>query len=111
MLVSIFLASINIMVHERPLTHVMGRVPQVERRGDTMDGQSVTVRGQRTKIGNAVNCPEIQASDGSRYNVSYLPPDIELGDLVEVSGPKVFMATCVGEVIKADKIVRISRKK
>lgn len=65
----------------------------------------ITVTGARITQGNAVDCPQVRTDDGQVYSISYLAPSIAIGDRVSVTGYMAYSTTCLGPVLKAEKVV------
>lgn len=62
-------------------------------------GQPVTLTGIRVTEGNAVDCPQIETTDGRRHGLSYLSPAVAIGGRVTVSGHYGITTTCLGRVL------------
>ncbi len=71
------------------------------------NADELTVTGIRTTMGNAVDCPEIRTDSNETYNVAHLPPDIQIGDRVSVTGRWVYPATCRGPVLSVEQLETI----
>jgi len=63
--------------------------------------ESITVTGVRITDGNAVDCPQIRATDGTIYPISHLPTHIKIGMTVTVRGFWAVTTKCRGRVISA----------
>lgn len=72
--------------------------------GDAGTG-TVVLTGVRASRGGAVDCPQLRDDAGVLHPVSYLPPQIALGDRVTVKGTFAVTTTCRGVVLVVDELV------
>ncbi len=68
---------------------------------------SVTIVGKRITIGNAVDCPEIETSDGQRIAVKGLTGEHNIGATVRVTGRYGYVTSCNGLVLAATSVTII----
>lgn len=59
----------------------------------------ITVSGIRETEGNAVDCPQIRADDGTLHSVSFLSAAIAIGGRVAVEGVYGISTRCRGQVL------------
>jgi hypothetical protein len=69
---------------------------------------AVTIVGKRVTKGNAVDCPEIETSDGQRVAVKGLTGEHNIGATVSVTGSYGYVTSCKGLVLIATNITLIS---
>lgn len=72
------------------------------------DQERLTITGVRLTQGDAVNCAQVRTDEGAVYSVSYLAPSIAIGDRVEVTGFMANITTCLGPVLYAEEVRRLS---
>jgi hypothetical protein len=69
---------------------------------------AVTIVGKRVTKGNAVDCPEIETSDGQRVAVKGLTGEHNIGATVSVTGSYGYVTSCKGRVLIATNITLIN---
>jgi hypothetical protein len=62
-------------------------------------GEPLTLAGVRATRGGTVDCPRIRDDAGLLHPVSYLSPEVAVGDRVTVSGRIAVTTACRGPVL------------
>jgi hypothetical protein len=79
------------------------RILYAQGRGQQRPGEIISITGVRLTHGNAVDCPLIQDDDGKNHAVSYLSPNILIGDRVTIRGHHGVTTGCRGTVLIAEQ--------
>lgn len=69
------------------------------------DAGGLTVTGVRATAGDGVECPRIRDDTGRLHPVSWLPPQVAIGDRVTVRGSLAVTTSCRGVVLVVEALV------
>lgn len=73
--------------------------------GSGAGGDVLTVTGVRATAGDAVECPRLVDDAGRLHPVSWLPPQVAIGDRVTVRGRLAITTGCRGVVLVVETLV------